>query len=306
MPQLTYAPPVAPPARGPTRAGRTWMIMLIVAAAVALGVAPIIIRRFADWTGTGVHCTSGPGRSRWSDQVPAAARVGAADGLRTAVAVVDTATGACYTAGDTHGLFATASVVKVMIAAYLLDTGQMSGDAADLAYSMITRSDDDAANTLWSQAGAAGLEPWIESHYRLPGLGSANEIPGRWGNTHVTAAGLALLYAKLKADPAVWPWLGNAMHHMRRIAKDGTDQAFGIAAIAKTAAVKQGWAAGSADDPDDAVVNTTGYVAANRYAVVVLTEGRHNNAEDGNRSFNAAQAATVTAMTRQLDVAAPR
>jgi hypothetical protein len=181
----------------------------------------------------------------------------------------------------------------------------MTGHTADLAYSMITRSDDDAADVLWSQAGAADLEPWIESHYRLAHLGSANTIAGRWGNTHVNAASLGQLYAKLKADPVVWPWLGNAMHHMQRTAKDGTDQDFGIPAVITGAAVKQGWAGGSADDQRDAVVNSTGYVDGDRFAVVVLTEGDDNTAQDDSRGLNAAQAATVTAMTAQLGLNRP-
>ena len=55
----------------------------------------------------------------WSVLVPAAASIGSHAGLRAGVAVLDTVTGAAYSAGDT-GLFGTASVVKVMIAAYLL------------------------------------------------------------------------------------------------------------------------------------------------------------------------------------------
>ncbi len=240
----------------------------------------------------------------WSVLVPAAASIGSHAGLRAGVAVLDTVTGAAYSAGDT-GLFGTASVVKVMIAAYLLDNGKMTGGTAALAYSMITRSDDDAANVLWGEAGAAGLEPWIQAHYDVPDLGSANGIPGRWGNTHVTAAGLAELYAKLKADPMVWPWLGNAMHHIQPIAKDGTEQGgFGIPAVVSAAAVKQGWADGSADDPDDAVINTTGFVDNDRYIVVVLTEGHHNNSGDDSRGFNGAEAAVVTSMVRELGVAA--
>jgi hypothetical protein len=142
-------------------------------------------------------------------------------------------------------IFATASVVKVMIAAYLLFNHEMIGQTADLAYSMITLSDDDAANVLWGQAGGPALEPWIAAHYGIAKLGAPNTRLGRWGNTHVTPQGLVQLYTKLKADRAVWPWLGNAMHHASKIAKDGTDQFFGIPAATAGAAVKQGWADGS-------------------------------------------------------------
>lgn len=220
------------------------------------------------------------------------------------MAILDTATGECDAAGDAHARFATASVVKVMIAAELLATGQMTGTTAELAYSMITRSDDGAANVLWTRSGGVGLEPWIEQRYGLSDLGSANDIEGRWGNTHVSAAGLARLYAALKSDPAVWPWLSDAMHHMQRRARDGTDQRFGIPAVVAGAAVKQGWAGGSADDPRDAVVNSTGYVRSDRYVVIVLTEGRDNNATTDSRGFNRAEASVVTAVTRRLRLAA--
>ena len=235
-----------------------------------------------------------------SDAVTAAAELGEQQGLRSAVAVVDVRTGACVLAGDDGDSFATASVVKVMVAARLLVDGAMTGATADAAWAMITRSDDEAGNQLWVQAGGPELEPWIEEHYDLPDLGSANDIAGRWGNTHVSAVGLAQLYSRLVADPAVWPWLGEAMHSMAPSAADGTDQLFGVAAAAPGAAVKQGWASGSSDDPDAAVVNSTGLVAGDRYAVVVLTEGRGNVAGCDDRGFHAGQAAVLTQMTSGL------
>ncbi|MCZ2828104.1 hypothetical protein O2W14_04550 [Modestobacter sp. VKM Ac-2986] len=118
---------------------------------------------------------------------------------------MDTATGECSVSGDTEGTLATASVVKVMIAARLLAEGEMTGQTAELAHSMISRSDDVAANVLWQRAGGHGLGPWIERHHDLPDLGSPNDVPGRWGNTHVTALGLARLYAALRKDAVVWP-----------------------------------------------------------------------------------------------------
>jgi Beta-lactamase enzyme family len=245
-------------------------------------------------------CPDSTARSSWRADVGAAADIGIRHGLRVGVAVVDTLTGGCVVAGEVDGLFATASVIKVLIAARLLSSGQMDADTARLAYRMIISSDDDAANVLWWRSGADSLEPWVAEHYGLPHLGSPNAIAGRWGNTHVRPAELARLYAALKADPAVWPWLGDAMHHMRPTAKDGTDQVFGIAATDKDAAVKQGWANGSADDPDDAVVNSTGFLGSDRYVVIILTEGNHNNDGDDARGFNGDQAAIVTEMVGAL------
>jgi hypothetical protein len=232
--------------------------------------------------------------------VSAAARVGIDAGLRVGVAVVDTEAGGRLVAGDSGGTFATASVVKVMIAARLLADGTMTGQTEELAYSMISLSDDAAANVLWERAGGPDLEPWIEEHYGLPDLGSPNEIPDRWGNTHVTALGLAQLYAAMREDPAVWPWLDAALHDAQAQAQDGTDEVFGLLAVAPDAAVKQGWANGSADDPDDAVVNSTGYVAGDRYVVVLVTEGDGNVSGCDSRGFHAGQTAVVTAMAGEL------
>lgn len=268
------------------------LALVLTAAAVPLGWR--LLARDAH------RCPDSTAQSGWPADVDAAADVGTRHGLRAGVAVMDTLTGGCIVAGEVDGLFATASVVKVLIAARLLSSGQMDGDTARLAYRMIIYSDDDAANVLWSRSGADNLEPWAAEHYGLPNLGSPNAIAGRWGNTHVRPAALARLYAALKADPAVWPWLGDAMHQMRPTAKDGTNQVFGIAAADKGAAIKQGWANGSADDPDDAVVNSTGYLGSDRYVVIILTEGNHNNDGDDARGFNADQAAVVTEMVGVL------
>jgi beta-lactamase family protein len=243
---------------------------------------------------------------RLSVPLDRAAAIATTSGLRAGIAVLDIRTGRIYSAGDVDAPFGTASVVKVLIAADLLAHHEMTGSTADLAYSMITRSDDDAANALWIRVGGPALEPWIAKHYGISGLGSPNSIPGRWGNTHVTPRGLVRLYAKLRADPAVWPWLGRAMHHAARVAKDGTDQFFGLPAAFPGAAIKQGWASGSADSPADAVINTTGYLDHDRYAVAILTEGRDNNGTTDGRGFNAPEAAAVTAMAKQLAGAIPR
>jgi hypothetical protein len=229
-----------------------------------------------------------------------AARLAKAHHLRAGIAVLDTRTGRCDEAGASTEMFATASVVKVMIAAYLLINHRMTGQTARLAYSMITRSDDDAANVLWGLAGGPSLEPWIAAHYGIKNLGAPNNRPNLWGNTHVTARGLVRLYAELRVDPAVWPWLGHAMHHATRVADDGTDQFFGLPAAASTAAIKQGWASGSADNYADAVINTTGFVDHDRYAVAILTEGAGNNDTSDPQGFNPGQATVVTAMARLI------
>ncbi|MGY1733801.1 serine hydrolase [Geodermatophilus sp. SYSU D01045] len=291
------------PGRTPTRYGRggrpvrrrrpgpVRLATLVLAAAAAVVVVPAVRDTLGGCRGDSAVPAAAVG---------AAARTGAEAGLRVGVAVLDTASGACLVAGDRSGEFATASVVKVMVAARLLTEGAMTGETEVLARAMVSLSDDAAANVLWERAGGPDLEPWIEEHYDLPELGSPNGIVGRWGNTHVTALGLARLYAALRADAVVWPWLGAALHDVRAEAADGTDQGFGLQAVAPGAAVKQGWANGSADDAGDAVVNSTGLLAGDRYVVVLLTEGDGNVSGCDGRGFHAGQAAVVTAMAQQL------
>jgi hypothetical protein len=161
---------------------------------------------------------------------------------------------------------------------------------------MIERSDDDAVRTLWPQAGGPAVLQWVADHYGIPGLGTANSKSGVWGNTHITAAGMVRLYRAIAADPVVGPWLLDAMHHATRIAADGTDQFFGLPSATSGAAVKQGWGALSADDPDDAIVNTTGYVGGDRYAVAILGQGIGDRAGTNAAGYSARVAAVVTRM----------
>jgi hypothetical protein len=227
--------------------------------------------------------------------VRAAAAFGQAHGLRTAVAVLDLRTGAFYGGGSYERAFGAASVVKVLIATKLLATGRMHGRTATLATAMIERSDDDAAEALWPRAGGPGLEPWIERHYAVPDLGGPNLRPGYWGNTHITAHGMVRLYGRILRDPEVAPWLLDRLHHYDRIAADGTDQRFGIATAASDAAIKQGWGRHSADDTDDATVNTTGYVDGDRYAVAILTEGAGDT-----HAYSRAQGEVVSEIARMV------
>jgi len=220
--------------------------------------------------------------------------------VRVGLAVINLRTGELVRAGS-PGTFGTASVVKVLIATRLLLDDRMHGETARRAYRMIIRSDDAAADRLWPLAGRARLVPWLERHYGIE-IGRPNFLPGRWGNTQVTAAGLARFFAAAAHDPRVWPWLSRAMAHTRRIAADGTNQYFGIPAAGAGHVVKQGWGAWSAGNYVDATVNSTGIVGRDgqRYAVVILTQGHRNNAGTNRHAFNARQAAVVTRIARML------
>ena len=208
-----------------------------------------------------------------SARIRAAVRSATSRGYQAGVAVVDTSTGKLWAAGDYNDLFASESVVKVFIATRLLVSKRMKGDTADSAYRMITRSDDGAASALYGLAGGDGVVPWIAKHYGISNLGTPPTRPGWWGNTHITAAGMARFYAKVKADPLVWPWLSKAMHRATEYGSDGTYQFFGLKQADRNAAIKQGWGQDDDDWGNASDFNSTGYVNSDRYAVAILVKG---------------------------------
>ena len=141
-------------------------------------------------------------------------------GYRSSIGVLDTQTGAFWGAGDYNSAYASESVMKVFIATRLLLTNQMSGWNETTAYKMITQSDDASANALYGRAGGDSVITWVKQALNIPNLGSPPLRSGWWGGTQINAYGMALFYKAVRARPAVWAWLGNAMHH-------ATDQRLG-------------------------------------------------------------------------------
>jgi hypothetical protein len=208
-----------------------------------------------------------------SARIKAAVRSATSRGYQAGVAVVDTTTGKLWAAGNYNGMFATESVVKVFIATRLLATKQLTGDTADTAYRMISQSDDGAADSLYGLTGGDEVVTWIADHYGIANLGSPPTKAGWWSNTHISAVGMARFYAKVKADPLVWPWLSNAMHHATTYGSDGTYQFFGLKQADPKAAIKQGWGQDDDDWTEASDFNSTGFVNSDRYAVVILVKG---------------------------------
>jgi hypothetical protein len=101
---------------------------------------------------------------------------------------------------------------------------------------------------------------------------------------------MAHFYAAVRNDPAVWPWLSNAMSHATRKGSDGTDQYFGIPSATGDWAVKQGWMVGLGPGT---TWNSTGFVDQDRYVVVLLTHGPSSR-------YGAPMASTLTAMARDV------
>jgi hypothetical protein len=227
-----------------------------------------------------------------STPVRDAAQVALAQGAGTAVALLDLTTGRYSGAGDDTVAYPSESVVKVLIAVRLLLTGQMDGATEPIARRMIAASDDAAATALYARAGGDTVVAQVAAHYGIADLGAPPPVPGRWGLTRVTARGLVELYAALAADPAVGPWLTGAMSATTPIAADGTDQTFGLLAVAPGAAVKQGWGHDGVDS-GRAIANSTGYLDHGRYAVAILTSGAP-------QTYGAPLEGLVTAQARRL------
>ncbi|HEX3336094.1 MAG TPA: IPT/TIG domain-containing protein, partial [Jatrophihabitans sp.] len=202
-----------------------------------------------------------------------AASYASSHGYHVGISVYDTKTHRLYGSGWHSGTFASESVVKVFIATRLLVSGRMHGTTAARAYKMITQSDDAIATAFYGSVGGDSLITWIKNHYHVPSLGSPPRRAGWWGNTHITPDGLVRLYAKLKADDKVRPWLLNAMHHATKYGSDGTYQFFGLPSATTHAAIKQGWGNDYDDGARSADFNTTGFVNGDRYAVAILARG---------------------------------
>ncbi len=221
----------------------------------------------------GVVAVTPPASASASTGSQAASAVSYANqhGYRSSIGVFDTQTGSFSGAGDYNSSYASESVMKVFIATRLLMTGQMTGWNATTAYKMITQSDDASANALYGRAGGDGVITWVKQALNLPNLGSPPLRSGWWGGTQITAAGMSAFFNAVRHRPAVWNWLGNAMHHASTYGSDGTYQFFGIPSATSGAAVKQGW--GGDDPAGQPAFNSTGLVNADRYAVVILTQG---------------------------------
>lgn len=236
--------------------------------AVPIAVAALVPLLFP-----AVSATAIARQPRLSVAEDAAVRYAEQQGMTTGVAVVDTKTDQVYVAGKADHFFQSASVVKTLIAARLILRGKLHGENRSLAYRMITQSDNDAASALYPKAGGDRLVLKLAHHYGVPDLGRPTTTTGprRWGATKLTARGMAKLYAAIRHDPLVWPWLSRTMHAYQRYSSAGEPNDWGLAAASPHAAVKNGWVLDG--DPLRAQINTTGFVDHDRFAVAIFSRG---------------------------------
>jgi beta-lactamase class A len=180
----------------------------------------------------------------------------------------------------------TASIVKLQILAATLYADQQhgtqpSGTQDSLATAMIEASDNDAATTLWDDAGGApgigtfdhsvlGLSQTVPSDVAvIPGT----TLPG-WGLTTTSATDqITLLHDLVTAnavlDPAAQAYALNCMEHVE------ADQDWGVSAgvpAAVTVALKNGWLPLAGQGWQ---VNSVGWIdgQGRDYLLAVLTAG---------------------------------
>ena len=165
-------------------------------------------------------------------------------GSTVAVAVDDPGLGlGCWL--NRFSSFDSASVIKVTILAALLRKAEdqhrhLTATEADLARSMITESDNDAASALWTELGRGYLQHFLDvakmRHTRLgPG--------GSWGLTQITANDeVVLLQLLLNGNAVLDP--ASRSYVLELMAEVIPAQRWGVPAGAPaglTAHVKNGW-----------------------------------------------------------------
>jgi beta-lactamase class A len=199
-------------------------------------------------------------------------------GGRSAVAVLDVTTGAQLAVNADAG-FHTASIVKVDILAAVLLKRQaahgLSTNERSLASDMITRSDNDAATSLWKDIGGAS---GLAAANRTLGLTETTpDSGGAWGMTTTTANDqLRLLRALTSASgPLNATSRGYALNLMNQV-DDHQDWGMPAAASAQATGVyvKNGWL----DDDTDGgrwITNSIGRIVepGHDWLVAVLTSG---------------------------------
>lgn len=272
-----------------TRIGRTAKIVsAVTAASTCAAVGLLAFRPAGGTTVTTIDQTVGQAVSN-----------AAGAGVTSAVAVIDNQTGKLYTAGNATSYYGSASVMKLFVATRLLAGGKLrNASIAAKAYSMITRSDDNALNALLPLVGGTSVVNWVKRYYGISFLGAPSLKRGCWGNTQITAKGIAYFYHRMLRDSRVAPWLVNALHHYQARGADGTDQTFGIPKAASGVGVKQGWGGNCSSNTNGSVINSTGLVGGNRFAVAILTNT--NKWAANAHAYNANQANVVSTMAKTL------
>jgi beta-lactamase class A len=216
---------------------------------------------------------------------------------RLSVAVTDLGTGASAAYPTDGPAFATASIVKVDIAATLLlqRHGQLTKSQRAAMKRMIVSSDNGAATTLWRQIGRAdGLRTANEQLGLTATVGGRG---GRWGTTTTTAADQLQLLRAIFGDQS--PLDPASRHYLQTLMGSVVpDQDWGISAADSRPGeryyVKNGWL----PHGRGWIINSVGAVEhqGHRLLIVALSDGRPSKGS-GVRVLEEAARDTALAVT---------
>jgi hypothetical protein len=192
-------------------------------------------------------------------------------GVQLATAVYDLRAGAFVSRSDVDRPFAAESLTKLLIATDLASAGKLTAGNLPKVQLMLSTSDDQTANQLWTSDGGPQI---VTRAVRAMGLKATTppRDPGRWGDTTTTAADVVRIYQYVMTRmPATDRRILLTDLAATPRAADGTNQDFGITAVVPAGQwwVKQAWACcRPAWD-----VHTTGLVGPDqRYVVVALSQ----------------------------------
>jgi beta-lactamase class A len=204
-----------------------------------------------------------------------------ADNDDAGMAVLDLTSGQWASYGGNRE-FITASIAKADILATLLyqaqqDKSSLSDDEQNLATVMIEHSDNNAATSLWNDAGQAG---GVAAANKVFGLRDTTPGPGiKWGLTATTANDqirlLRLIFTTpSKLSPSSQAYIQRLMRHV------SPEQAWGVPVTADSGtqpAVKNGWLPA----PKLWAVNSIGSVTHNGHHLLMAVLSHYNYSYGG-------------------------
>jgi hypothetical protein len=186
------------------------------------------------------------------------------------VVVHDRVTGAVWSNEHADAYIWTASSIKLAIAVNLLQRDRageiaLSDDDRESMRLMLTESDNEAADYLWSTYGGLPSEAYLDSG--LPDLIATDDSPGVWGSELATPSAMAGLvdYALANLAPTDADWLVAALSSVE------DDQRWGVLGLDDNAraGAKNGWD----EEPTGWVVNSVGFVGpGERYSIAIMND----------------------------------
>ena len=206
-----------------------------------------------------------------TDAVEAAVDAANLTGVTESVLVMNRQSGSVTTSINADAQVPTMSLVKLMLAADVIDQAggvdQVDDDTLAQLHRMIAVSDDSIAQSFYDADGRGAIITRVASNYGLTGTTPAPN-PRYWGDVRVTARDMASLLFQLLSSPFSGLWFTQAMEAAQDNGADGFDQNFGMNAVPGTGS-KQGW--GCCLD-DVLAIHSVGFTAGQ--IVVVLSTSK--------------------------------